>query len=318
MEKLELEPGMEPCCREGRRLLAVYQRQRVLMHMLAVWAWMFFCFWVLHSVCHERISFGAPFIYLFLCCIGIADMGLHIFMIRRWGSLMSRILVADCRPVTAAVVYLLMGNYGIERGRNRFLLYHNGASGLYRSGHCREALEISETAWQMLSKKPGVYTTFVHSSLKYQCLRVLEESQAAGEEKKKMEALLHKNPALRKRKGLQRFLGIQDICQWIENGEVERAEKSAREILGQWKEGYYRLPILELMTELKEFLGKEDEAAGLRQEILTFSPENKEVRQAMGKGRLSYRPKKIKVWDPGLTAACVMCAAGIAVCLFMM
>ena len=316
MEKLELEPGMERYCGEGKRLFAVYRRQRVLSLMLAEWMWVFSCFCMLQGLFHERIVSEGLLFYVILGIYMAGFMTLSIFISRRWGNLMIEILVGDCRPVTAAVVYLLMGNYGIERKLSRFLLHHNGASGLYRSGHCREALEISEMAWQMLSKKPGDYTTFVHSSLKYQCLKVLEEHQAAAEEKEKMEALLQNNPGLRRRKGIQRFLGIQDICQWIETGEIERAERSAKEILGQWKEGYYRLPILGLMAELKEFLGKEDEEAALRQEILTFSPENKEVRQVMGEGRLSYRPVKAKAWDPVLTAVWVMCAAVIAGCVF--
>ena len=315
MERLELEPGMERCCGEGKRLFAVYRRQRVLILMLAEWMWVFFCSWILQGFFHRRIVTQGLWLYLILGGCGAGFVALMIFVVRRWGGLMIEILVGNCRPVTAAVVYLLMGNYGIERKLSRFLLYHNGACGLYRSGHCREALEISQMAWEMLSKKPGDYTTFVHSSLKYQCLRVLEEDRAAAEEKEKMEALLQKNPGLRRRKGIQRFLGIQDICQWIETGEIERAERSAKEILGQWKEGYYRLPVLGLMAELKEFLGKEDEAAALRQEILTFSPENKEVRQVLGEGRLSYRPEKAKAWDPVLMAMCVMCIAGIAVCM---
>ena len=72
------------------------------------------------------------------------------------------------------------------------------------------------------------------------------------------------------------------------------------------------------MAELKEFLGKEEEAHGLRDEILSFSPENKEVRQIMGKGRLSYREKKAAVWDLGLVAVYGICAAGIGACLLMM
>lgn len=317
IEKLEQEPGMEKCCAEGKRLFAVYESQNVIMHLLLGWVWMFLAFWMIHGITHETVllngAFGCKFV---LGVVGLAVLKFWGEM--RWGSLNRAILVEDCRPVTAAVAYLLMGSYGIERKWSRFLLYHNGASGLYRSGHCREALEISNMAWKSLSKRPGDYIVYVHSSLKYQCLKVLEETEAAREELSNMEALQKKNPGWRRRKDIQRFLGIQDICQRIETGEIEQAEKSASAILKQWEGGYYRLPVLSLMAELKEFLGKEEEAAELREEILTFSPENKEVRQVMREGRLRYRQKGPKVWDAGLLAVCGICAGGIAVCLFMM
>lgn len=315
IEKLWQEPGMEKACGEGRRLFAFYQGQKTAFILLAAWLWLFLAFWVIHGASHGTLVFYRPYRVLLALAGGAAIKYLGIM---RWGRLTREILLKDCRPVTAAVAYLLMGTYGIEGEWSRFLLYHNGASGLYRSGHCKEALDISDMAWGMLKKKPRDYIAYVHSSLKYQCLKVLDETEAAGEEKRKMDALGQKNGGWMKRKGIQRFLGIQDICRRIETGEIEQAEKSAGKMLGQWKEGYYRLPVLGLMAELKEFLGKEDEAAKLREEILTFSPENKEVRQVMGQGRLSYRHKKARVWDGGLLAVYVLCAAGIGACILTM
>ncbi len=316
IRKLGLEPGMGRCCEDGKRLFGVYERQKVFVLMLPVWLWVFWVFSMIRRGSHGMIPAG--WMVSRLPVSFGAAMALMVWGIMRWGALTRQILIRDCRPVTAAVAYLLMGNWGIGKKRSRFLLYHNGASGLYRSGHCREALEISDMAWRMLPGKPGDYMAFVHCSLQFQCLQVLEEAEAAEAERQKMKGLLNKHPGWRRRRGIQRFLGIQDICQWIGTGEIERAEKSARQILGQWDEGYYRLPVLGLMAELKEFLGKEEEAHGLRDEILSFSPENKEVRQIMGKGRLSYREKKAAVWDLGLVAVYGICAAGIGACLLMM
>jgi len=317
IERLGQEPGMERCCKEGRRLFAAYESQKVLMLLLVTWLWLFWFFRVMGEVNHGGYGHISGGYRLALLTGFLLAAVLEFAASVRWGRLSKGLLTEECRPVTGAVTYLLMGNYGIERKWSRFLLYHNGASGLYRSGHCKEALEISDMAWGMLKKEPRDYIVYVHSSLKYQCLKVLEEDEAAKQEGQRMEALLAKNPGWKKRKGIQRFLGIQDICQWMETGEIERAEKSARDILGQWKEGYYRLPVLGFMAELKDFLGKEEEAAKLREEILTFSPENIEVRQAMGKGRLSYHGKKAKAWDAGLMVIYGGCVCGIAAILFV-
>lgn len=306
---------MENCCREGGRLFGAYEKQKVLMLLLVTWLWMFLFFKVLWGVNHGKFD-SMPGGYRAVLFLGVfVAVALKLVASIRWSRLSTGILIRDCRPVTGAVAYLLMGTYGVERTWSQFLLFHNAASGLYRSGHCREALDISDMAWKLLKKQPRDYIVFVHSSLKYQCYRVLEERESAEREKLRMEALLDKNPAWKRRKGIQRFLGIQDICQRIESGEVEQAEKNARKILGQWKEGYYRLPVLGLMAELKEFLGKEEEAAKLRQEILTFSPENKEVRQVMGEGRLSYQEKRAKAWDAGLMVLYGICAVGIGAIL---
>lgn len=145
----------------------------------------------------------------------------------------------------------------------------------------------------------------------------MEEKELAQKEKIYMDSLLDSHPNWRKRKDIQRVLGIQNICEWIETGEIEQAEASAREILGQWKEGYYRLSVLGLMVELKEYLGKEQEAGLLRNEILTFSPENKEVRQAMAEGRLSFRWEKVQISDYLGAGIRILCLAGIGASIIL-
>lgn len=313
IEMLEQEPGMAQSCADGKRLFAVYERRKAVNLLLTVWAGVFLLCGILHKAYHsEDMRSISVWCGLFLgtgLLSGVADA---------WNKIsFGKILIEECRPVTAAVAYLCSGSYGIWHTWERVVMYHNGAAGLYRSGHSKEALDISELVWKLLHRKPNAYITYTHSSLKYQCLKVLEEKELAQKEKIYMDSLLDSHPNWRKRKDIQRVLGIQNICEWIETGEIEQAETSAREILGQWKEGYYRLSVLGLMVELKEYLGKEQEAGLLRNEILTFSPENKEVRQAMAEGRLSFRWEKVQISDHLGAGIRILCLAGIGASIIL-
>lgn len=312
LELLAQEPGMDQACREGERVFAQFERRKAADLLFVAGAWSFYLFWLLHHDLHAAFLDSGTVWKLMAAGAFLAVAVALALRIGRNTAFVT-ILTRDCRPVTAATAYLLEGRYGRLSQTARFGLYHNGASGLYRSGHCREALELSRLGWKSLSKKTGDYVTFISSSLQYQCLKVLEETEEAEKEKKRIEGLLSSHPDWKKKKDIQRFLGIQNICRWIETGEIEQAEKSAREILGQWQEGYYRLPVLSLMAELKEYLGKEDEAALLREEILTFSPENKEVRQVMGEGRLRFHWEKVHTGDTRGTVLRILCAAAILV-----
>lgn len=313
IEMLEQEPGMAQSCADGKRLFAVYERRKAVNLLLTVWAGMFLLCGILHKAYH-----GEDMRSISVWCGLFLGTGLLSGVADTWNRIsFGKILIEECRPVTAAVAYLCSGSYGIWHTWERVVMYHNGAAGLYRSGHSKEALDISELVWKLLHRKPNAYITYTHSSLKYQCLKVLEEKELAQKEKIYMDSLLDSHPNWRKRKDIQRVLGIQNICEWIETGEIEQAEASAREILGQWKEGYYRLSVLGLMVELKEYLGKEQEAGLLRNEILTFSPENKEVRQAMAEGRLSFRWEKVQISDYLGAGIRILCLAGIGASIIL-
>lgn len=307
MEILEQEPDMAQVCADGKRLFVVYEKRKVANLLLTVWADVFLLRGILYKIYHgAEIRVTVAWCGIFLGAVVLS------YVAAAWNNIsFGKILIEECRPVTAAAAYLCSGGYGVWHTWKQVVMYHNGAAGLYRSGHYREALDISELVWKLLRRKPNAYIVYTHSSLKYQCLKALNQKEQAHNEKMRMEVLLESHPAWKKRKDIQRVLGIQNIYEWIETGEIEQAEASACQILEQWKERYYRLPVLGLMVELKEYLGKEQEADLLRNEILTFSPENKEVRQIMSEGRLSFRWEKVRTRDGLGTGIRLLCLAGI-------
>jgi len=313
IEMLEQEPGMAQSCEDGKRLFIVYERRKGVNLLLTVWLCVFVCSRLFHQVWHGAGMRTVAVWYGLLLFSGVLSVGVSSW----YGVSFRRFLTKDCRPVTAAAAYLWSAGCGMWWGWGQFVMYHNAAAGLYRSGHSKEALEVCELAWKLLKKKPKEYIAYTHSSLRYQCLQVLGRLEEAQKEKIRMEALLEGHPFWRKRKDITRVLGLQSIHEWIKTGEIEQAETSAYGILGQWKEGYYRLPVLGLMVELKEFLGKEEEAGILRNEILTFSPENKEVRQAMAEGRLSFRWEKVQAHDWVGSGLRMLCVIGIVVSFLM-
>lgn len=159
---------------------------------------------------------------------------------------------------------------------------------------------------------------YIHAGLECRCLTELGYEAEAGKAQEELGRILEKNRKLRSRTDVEMNLVLGQIRQQIEAGEMELAEAQAQRLLSQCQKAYDRLPVLGVLAAVKEHLGKEAEAGVLRSEILTFSPENREVRQAMAEGRLNFRQEGLSTRDNPGTGIRVACVMGICVLFFLM
>ena len=103
----------------------------------------------------------------------------------------------------------------------------------------------------------------------------------------------------------------------IGESRLTDAEKTGEDYLRRCQDDYHRLQALGLMAEVKENLGKTEEVSDIRRKILTFSSENKEVRDAMAYGPCTYSLKKLAVNDWTATVFRFLYGAVIALLLFV-
>ncbi len=313
LRKLERDPGLGEVLSEGERLFAA-SRKRQMMNVLCLgWLWLFLAFWMVHSLYHgDSLSrragvYGTLTAGVFLLAAAARSRGKVLLM---------KPLTVHCRPLTAAVLYLkLAGSRRDKRGSG--VWYHNGAVGLLRGGYYEEALALSREAWKLSERRAGVLQTYMHLSLEQRCLAELGYRREALEAKGRMEAFLEAHPSLKRRPDIRRNLSVDEIRRQVEDGEMEQAESGAQSLLNQCRSGYSRLPVLGVLTAVKEHLGKEAEAELLRNQLLEFCPENIEVRHERKEGRLHFRRDRIVLRDKADMAVRLLCAVGIAVFFFL-
>lgn len=315
LDMLKREPGMSQAWEEAAALFSSYWRKRMTTALSVTWLWLLIAFWMVHRTYHGIPFHSQAWLY------GGLILGLLALSYRAGKGLnqsLLKLLTKECCPITAAAAFLAAGIYGGGRKRDRFVWFQNGAVGLYRGGYYREALELCRCVWPLPGRRPHAAMAYAHTRLIYLCLKELGQEEEAQKERWRLETLLEENPGLRKREDIQRNLDMDQIREWIAAGEMEQAEAGTQLLLNRCREPYERLPVLGVLAAVKEHLGKEGEAAVLKREILTYSPENMEVRQVAVEGHLTYHSRKAELRDGVGTGIRIVFAVGTGIFFFLL
>lgn len=99
----------------------------------------------------------------------------------------------------------------------------------------------------------------------------------AEREELKLELMLEDTPWLCKNKDIRMRSLSAKIRGLISRGELEQAEKEGEDYLTRCSDDYHRLPLLDMMAEVKDMLEKHLEADELRKHLLSYSPEKLEM-----------------------------------------
>ena len=234
-----------------------------------------------------------------------------------WQRALLHPLLRDNRPISASVACLLEGIYGLPTKRTRAVSIHNAAVGLYRGCRSEEALVLCRLARNMAGKYRSGLFMYLDSDTAAACHRSLGDETAAEREELRKEIILEENPLLLKNKDIQLNLINARYRHMIGESRLTDAEKTGEDYLRRCQDDYHRLQALGLMAEVKENLGKTEEVSDIRRKILTFSSENKEVRDAMAYGPCTYSLKKLAVHDWTATVFRFLYGAVIALLLFV-
>lgn len=292
-EALKADPATENCFKDGQRYFLAVERMCIvdtLTGMLFVWISVLWFYRKSYS------SGWSQVIGCFLLALAAFFIITNFLRIYR-NRVMLRPLLCDNRPLSASAACLLDGINGIGSMRERALSLHNAAVGLYRSGRVGEALTLEDLAWNLAGKHKGVMLCFLHSDLRSVCLRCLGEGWAAEREELKLELMLEDTPWLCKNKDIQMRSLSAKIRGLISRGELEQAEKEGEDYLNRCSDDYHRLPMLDMVAEVKDMLKKPLEADELRKRLLSYSPENHEVLKATVYGPCTYSYTRLKAYD---------------------
>lgn len=216
-------------------------------------------------------------------------------------------LMRELRPLTASAAFLMEALEGGASGSPYGVSVHNAAVGLCRAGKYEAALGLADACWE---EKKNAFLRICHSNLRYVCLRNLNRTDEAGREADLQKKIMYKNPGLQKSEGIS--AGIQTINIWETLGcnKREQAWTYTEEYLKQFKDDYYRLPILSIQAMIEEDRGRIEQVDAIYRQILLYSPENIEVRRARSYGgKCNYQESRSLFQDAVLNIVCLILSA---------
>lgn len=297
----------------GKRWFLVNDRRKYWNMILVVLLMQGSGLLALYGFCHK-----VPFINggFFVIYGGMVLAGLCFLRICQRKKSMG-MLMRELRPLTASAAFLMEALEGGSAGSPYGVSVHNAAVGLCRAGKYEAALGLADAAWE---EKKNAFLRICHSNLRYVCLRNLNRTDEAGREADLQKKIMYENPGLQKSEGIS--AGIQTINIWETLGcnKREQAWTYTEEYLKQFKDDYYRLPILSIQAMIEEDRGRIEQVDAIYRQILLYSPENIEVRRAMAYGgKSNYRESSSLFQDTVLnivrfilsvTGICVLCLLG--------
>lgn len=316
IHSLESDDETRSCFEEGKAYYLAMERRSIIdtiLGLLFIWASVL---WAYERLLRPDGGAGVGAVVGFLIALILFLVFNFLFRVC-WQRVLLHPLIRDIRPVSASVACLLEGIYGLSITRKRTVFMHNAAVGLYRSGRSEEALVLCRLARKMAGKHIGGLFLYLYSNTVAVCFRRLGEEAAAEREELRKELILEENPLLLKNRDIQWNLQAGRFRCMLKEGRLTDAEETGEDYLYSCNDDYHRLPVLELMAEVKEKLGKTEEASDIRKKLLTFSPENREVQNAMAYGPCTYSCEKLAVRDWTASAFRVIYAVVIAISLFM-
>ena len=220
---------------------------------------------------------------VFLLILAIAGLGgvLKAY----WAKKHMEVLTRENRPLTAAAAFLMEAVYGSYWHPSYYKKQvHNAAVGLARAGRYVQALKLADYGWKGVEEKKLMQLS--HSNLRQVCFLGLGRKKDAEAEFAYQRQLVNTYPGL-KRVGEAVTL-LTEIRKAFMDQKFGQVEAYANVYNEHYKDGYHRIPLMPIEMRVYERAGEIEKAKNIRCHLLSYSPENVAVREAMAYGACTY------------------------------
>lgn len=202
-----------------------------------------------------------------------------------WAKMYMEVLTKENRPLTAAAAFLMEAAYGPYRHQSYFKKQvHNAAVGLSRAGRYMKALKLADYDWKGAQEKKLMQ--LAHSNLCYVCFIGLGRLEDAEAEYSYQKQLVKKHPGL-KRMG-EAILLLSEIRKAYIDQKFGQVEAYVNVYCDRYTDSYRRIPLMPIQMKVYEQAGEMEKAKNICGNLLSYSPENIAVRQAMEHGACTY------------------------------
>ncbi|EXG86380.1 YARHG domain [Clostridium sp. ASBs410] len=202
-----------------------------------------------------------------------------------WAKKHMEVLTKENRPLTAAAAFLMEAAYGPYRLQSYYKKQvHNAAAGLARAGKYEQALKLADFGWKGVQEKKLMQ--LAHSNLCYVCFIELGRQEDAEAEYSHQKQLVKNHPKL-KRMG-DAMLLLSEIRKAYIDQKFGQVEAYVNVYCDRYPDAYHCMPLMPIQMNVYEQAGEMEKAKNICGNLLSYSPENIAVREAMGYGACTY------------------------------
>ncbi|MFT4106991.1 MAG: YARHG domain-containing protein [Lacrimispora sp.] len=216
----------------------------------------------------------------------LAIMSLRYSLEFYWTKKYMAVLLKENRPLTAAFAFLTEAAYGFYWRRSYYKnQIHNAAVGLARAGRHVQALELADYDWKGVREKKLLQ--LVHSGLIQVCFEQMGREEDAEAEFVYQKQFIKKHPLLKKVG--EAGLLLTEIRNAYVTRKFGQAEAYVNVYCERYPDAYHRIGVMLIEMRVYEQAGEMEKAKDVCDSLLSYSPENAPVRDAMRYGVCTYR-----------------------------
>ena len=202
-----------------------------------------------------------------------------------WAKKHMEVLTRENRPLTAAAAFLMEAAYGSYWHQSYCKKQvHNAAVGLARAGRYVQALKLADHEWKGVEEKKQMQ--LAHSNLRQVCFLGLERQQDLEAEFVNQKQLVKKYPGL-KRMG-EALILLTTIKKAYMDQKFAQVEAYINVYCERYPDAYHHIPLMPIEMKVYEQTGEIEKAKNICSHLLSYSPENIAVREAMEYGTCTY------------------------------
>jgi len=202
-----------------------------------------------------------------------------------WAIKHIEVLTRENRPLTASAAFLMEAAYGSYRYQSYYKKQiHNAAVGLARAGRYVQALKLADDRWNSVQEKKLMQ--LLHSNLRQVCFLGLGREEEAETEFAHQKQLVKNYPKLKKMG--EAVLLSTEIRKAFIDQKFGQAEAYVNVYCDRYPDAYHRIPLMPIQMIVYEQADEIEKAKNICGNLLSYSPENIAVREAMRYGACTY------------------------------
>ncbi len=202
-----------------------------------------------------------------------------------WAKMHMEVLTKENRPLTASAAFLMEAAYGPYRNQSYYKKQvHNAAAGLARAGRYEQALKLADKEWKGVREKKMMQ--LAHSNLCCACFIGLGRQEDAEAEYLYQKQLVKNHPQL-KRIG-EAMLLLSEIRKAYIDQKFGQVEAYGNVYCDRYPDAYHCIPLMPIQMNVYEQAGEMEKSKNICGNLLSYSPENIAVREAMEYGACTY------------------------------
>ncbi|PJJ28435.1 YARHG domain-containing protein [Lacrimispora celerecrescens] len=279
------DPVNQAAFEAGKRWFLIHDRRRYWNRCLIL---LFACgsgFYIFQEYLYEWVFLNSLDYIGTVFILSLVILSLGVTLRVYWAKKHMEVLTKENRPLTAAAAFLMEAAYGSYRYPSYYKKQiHNAAVGFARAGRFEQALKLADNDWKGVHEKKLMQ--LVHSNLCFVCYIGLGWQGDAEAEYLYQKQLVNNYPKL-KRIG-EAMLLLSEIRKAYMDQKFGQVEAYVNVYCDRFPDAYHRIPLMPIQMNVYKQAGEMDKAKNICGNLLSYSPENKAVREAMGYGACTY------------------------------